>query len=359
MKKKLSAALLCMVMALGLTACGGGSDSDKSGEQKKDTESPAELEEVTVVLPRPAECLDDVDFIVADEAGYFEENGLKVSFEVASGTSDMTMVSMGQGLVCFPDPDVMLLGRESDLDVIAFYQRDTIASNCLIVTEDSKIQKLQDIEGCSIAVGDASWSAGIDPVLAAAGVDLSKVEYVVAGEDRAQMVESGKVDAAFSWEKGYQLWQAQGMAIRAIGFADYVNVPGNPLVTTKDNVKNKADTLQKFCRAMAQAEYFTTCNPEAATKIVMERFPSIDVDFETGVEVINAAIKLWSSSGDFEEHGYGYVGSEIWENCVEYAKKADIIKGDIEAADCYTDQFVKYANDFDHEQVKADAEGYK
>lgn len=363
--KKVAALLLSGVLALSLAACGGTKDTPNGGNDASDNNggneggTTGELDEVTIVLPRPAECLDDVDFVVADEVGYFEKNGIKVNFEVASGTSDMTMVSMGQGDICFPDPDVFLLGKESDLDIVTFYQRDTIASNVLIVKGDSSIQSLTDIAGCKIAVGDASWSASIDPVLIAAGVDPSLVEYVVAGEDRAQMVLSGKVDAAFSWEKGYQLWQAQGLDIRPISFSDHVKMLGNPLVTTRDNVENKKDLLQRFCRAMAEAEYFVTCNPEAAAEIVMERFPSIDVEKEAAVEVVNAAIKLWSSGEGFEEHGYGYVPDESWENCVTYAKDAGIIQNDYTVDDCYTDVFIEYANDFDKDAVKADAENYK
>lgn len=363
--KKMAALLLSSILTVSLVACGDSKEPDDSGKTATENggqnagEQGGTLDEVTIVLPRPAECLDDVDFVVADEVGYFEKNGIKVTFEVASGTSDMTMVSMGQGDVCFPDPDVFLLGKESNLDIVSFYQRDTIVSNVLIVKEDSSIQSLQDIAGCKIAVGDASWSACIDPVLLAAGVDPSTVEYVVAGEDRAQMVVSGKVDAAFSWEKGYQLWQAQGLAIRPISFYDQVKMLGNPLVTTKDNVENNKDLLQRFCRAMAEAEYFVTCNPDAAAQIVMKRFPSIDVEHDVAVEVVNAAIKLWSSGEGFDEHGYGYVPDEIWENCISYAKEAGIIENDYTADDCYTDVFIEYANDFDKDAVKADAENYK
>ncbi len=317
-----------------------------------------DLDEVTLVLPRPAECLDDVDFIVADEVGYFEENGLKVNVEVATGTSDMQMVVMGKGEVCFPDPDVMLLGMDGGMEVIGFYQRDTIAENCIVVKNDSDIKELKDIEGKSIAVGDAAWSVCIDPILTAAGVDASTVEYVVAGEDRAQMVLADKVDAAFSWEKGYQLWQAQGLDLRPISFFEFVNMPGNPLVTAKANLESNPDLYQRFSRAMAQAEYFVECNPEAATQMVLDRFPSIDVSLEDGVEVIKAAVRLWTSADGFEEHGYGYIDDSAWEECIKYAKECGFVTGDYTAADCYTNQFVEGANDFDREKVEADAANY-
>ncbi len=364
--KRILTMIIIAGMVAGLTACGSkassntASDPSGSGEEATgDTADAGSLDEIIIVLPRSAECLDDVDFVVADEIGYFKENGISVTFEEASGTSDMTMVSMGKGDICFPDPDVFLIGIESNLNVKAFYQRDTIAENCLVVNSDSDIKELKDIAGHSIAVGDASWSACINPVLIAAGVDPDSVEYVVAGDDRAQMVISGKVDSAFSWEKGYQLWQAEGLDIRPISFSDYVEVPGNPLVATTDCINNNKDVLTRFCKALAEAEYFVTCNPEAATKIVMERFPSIEVEEEDAVEVINAAIKLWSSADGFEENGYGYINTEAWEDCIKYAKEAGVITKEYSVSDLYTDEFVKGANNFDKASVKADAEGYK
>ena len=345
MKSRLMAIAMCLAMVVSLSV--------------PRAQAEGTLDDVTVILPRSAECLDDVDFIVADEIGYFEENGISIHFEEATGTSDMMMVVMGQGEVCFPDPMVMMLGKDGGLDVKAFYQRDNIAENCLVVNSDSDIRELKDIAGHSVALIDASMQLCIDPVLLAIGVDPATVEYVVGGGSCAQMVVSGKADAAFSWEKGYQLWQAQGLDVRPLKFSDFVEMVGNPLVTSNELIQSNPDLLKRFCRALAQAEYWVMCNPDAAAEIVMNRFPSIDISHEDAVKVIDAAILLWTSAAGYDEYGFGYVGEAAWENTIRYSKASGAVTGDYTYADVYTNEFVSYANDFDHDKVKADAEAYQ
>lgn len=369
--KKMLVLILSMIMVLSVLGCSKPQEDNTVQDQKEgndvkkteksetsETSEQKKLDKVTVILPRTPEVLDDVDFIVADEVGIFEKYGIEFNIEVASGTSDMQMVAMDRGQICFPDPIVMMLGKDSGLDMISFFQRDTIAMNVLVVRTDSDIYTLEDIAGKSIAIGDAAWSVGIDPVLKAAGVDISTIEYVVAGEDRAQMLMSGKVDAAFSWEKGYQLWEASGMEFRVLPFYDYVDMVGNPLATTVENVKNNPDLYQRFAKAMAEAEYWVTCNPEAATQIVLNRFPSIDIELEDGVEIIKAAIMVWTGSPYFDEYGFGYVDDQVWLNTYQYAKDVGVITGDYKIEDLYTNQFIKEANNFDREAVKAAAEAY-
>ena len=104
--------------------------------------------------------------------------------------------------------------------------------------------------------------------------------------------------------------------------------------------------------------YFTECNPEAATQIVLKHFPSITTDFDSSLEVIKAAVKIMTND-ETKQYGYGYSNKERWENCVKYAKLIGMISEDIAYEDIMTNEFIEAANTFDHDTVKADADAYQ
>lgn len=372
MKKKMVATLLIMVLVISLFAgCSAPqpqadvseepevSEATGEGTAAPGEETTKELDIVTVVLPRDIEVLDDVHYVVAQKMGYFEQQGIEVKFEKATGTSDMQMVSVGNGDICLPHPFVALIGLTGDIPLMGVFQQDVVNTNAFCVRSDNnEINSIQDFKGKTIALGDAAWGAIVNAELIAAGLSPDDVEYVVAGENRAQMVNEGQCDIVYTWEKGYQLWLAQGMDFKVITCEDNLYITGNPLLVSKDNYENNKDVIERFLRGLSMGVYFTSCNPEAATQIVLDHFPTIKTDFDASLEVIKAAVKIMTNE-ETEQYGYGYSNKERWENCVKYSKLIGMITEDIAYEDIMTNEFIEAANDFDHDAVKAEAEAFQ
>lgn len=372
MKKKLLALVLTMVLVISMIA--GCAQPEQNADVSEQTEQSAasetaseqttaetneELDVVTVVLPRDIEVLDDVHYVVAQEMGYFAQQGIEVKFEKATGTSDMQMVSVGNGDICLPHPFVALIGLTGGIPLVGVFQQDVVNTDAFCVRADNdEINSIQDFKGKTIALGDAAWGAIVNAELIAAGLSPDDVEYVVAGENRAQMVNEGQCDIVYSWEKGYQLWLAQGMDFKVITCEDNLEICGNPLLVSQDYYDNHQDVIERFLRALSMGIYFTNCNPEAATQIVLNHFPTITTDFDSSLEVIKAAVKIMTND-ETEQYGYGYSNKERWENCVEYAKLVGMITEDIAYEDIMTNEFIEAANTFDHDVVKADADAYQ
>jgi len=325
----------------------------------KDAGKPAELDTVTVVLPRDIEVLDDVHYVVAQKMGYFEQQGIEVKFEKAQGTSDMQMVSVGNGEICLPHPFVTLIGMSSDIPLIGVFQQDVINTDAFCVRADNdEINSIQDFKGKSIALGDAAWQASVAAELIAAGLSPDDVEFVIAGENRAQMVNEGQCDIVYTWEKGYQLWLAQGMDFKVITCEDNLYIPGNPLLVSQENYRNNKTLIERFLKGLSMGIHFTNCNPEAATEILLDHFPTITTDFNASLEVVKAAANIMTND-DTERYGYGYSNQERWDNCVEYSKKLGLIEKDIPYEQIMTNEFIEAANDFDHAAVEKDAKNFK
>jgi len=332
----------------------GGSGGDDGGEIGKDG-----LDKLTFVFPRSYELLDDAHMHVAFAMGYFEENGIDLQLETAMGVDDLKMLVSGQADVALPSSFVQIAGHEAGLPFKSVYQQDNVNIFGYCVRPDSGITSIADLAGKSITLGDPAWNTISDPILIAAGVDPSEVEYVTAGENRAQLVEAGQADAVLTWYKEFNLWQAQGMDLEWLAGEDVVQLEGSSLCFATDQIEAKNDIIGRFLKAYAMGSYFTYLNPAAATEITLERFPSIQVKFPDAMEAIKALVYI-ENGDDVDQNGYGWHNPEKWEAQMAACRAAGTLtRDDLTLDEIYTNEFVEVANDFDHARVEEDAANYE
>ncbi len=316
------------------------------------------LTKITMVLARSVEVLDDTHIHVASEMGYFKEEGLEVILQQSYGTTDVRMLGAGQADVAFPSPAVQLVAHGNNIPIKSFFAIDQRNIWAYAVLPNSGINSISDLKGKTISLGDAGWSQISNPLLRRAGVDPKDVEYVPAGENRAQLVWEGKIDAVLTWEKEYQLWQAQGMDFQIIYAADYFDTCASSIATNTKTIEKNPELLKRFGRAVAKGLYFCKLNPAAATEIVLEKFPSIRVDIKGALKAIEGLVYI-TNDDTTEKYGYGYHNKADWEINIEDSLIEGIISKPIPVEEVYTNEFVEFYNDFDHIKVEADAANYK
>ena len=330
------------------------SGADAEGELGKEG-----LDTLTFVFPRSYELLDDAQIHVAFAMGYFEENGIDLQLETAMGVDDLKMLVSGQADVALPSSFVQIAGHEAELPFISVYQQDNVNIFGYCVAPDSGITSIADLAGKSITLGDPAWSTISDPILIAAGVDPSEVEYVTAGENRAQLVEAGQADAVLTWYKEFNLWQAQGMELDWLAGEDVVQLQGSSLCFATDQIEAKKDIIGRFLKAYAMGSYFTYLNPAAATEITLERFPSIQVEFADAMKAVEALVYI-ENGDDVAQNGYGWHNPAKWEAQMKACKAAGTLtRDDLTLEEIYTNDFVEVTNDFDHKSVEEDAANYQ
>lgn len=326
--------------------------------EQTENDAPKTLDKITLVFPRSYECLDDAHIHAAIELGYFEENGIEVVFEQAYGTDDLSMIVAGQADTGYPSSFVQIAGHEAGLPFKSVYQVD----NCNIfgysVRPDSGITSISDLKGKTIALGDPGWNTISDPILIAAGVQPSEVTYITAGESRAQMVDAGQADAVLTWYKEFELWNGQGITLDYLAGEDVLQLTGGCLVFENNAIDAKRDVIERFVRGYAMGAYFTYLNPVAATEITMNKFPSLDVDFEWALLSIEHLIYI-DNGEDVEQHGYGWHNEEKWNTQMDACRAGGTLsRTDLTVEEIYTNDFVEAANSFDHGRVEEDAKNY-
>lgn len=336
---------------------------EKEEAPAEETAAPAEeetteMQTLRFVFPRSYECLDDCALHAAIQLGYFEEVGLDLVMDQALGTDDMKMLVSGQTDVAFPSPGIQFTSHEAGLDFISAYQVDVRNIFGFCVPADSDINSIADLKGKSIALGDASWHTSVDGDLLAAGVDPSEVEYVTAGDNRAQMCAAGQVDAVMTWQKEWQLWNAQGLDFKWLAGEDVLEQNGSSLCFETNWYNENKDTVAKFLKAYAMGAYFTYLNPAAALEITLETYPSIDVEFEAAMGSVEALVYI-DNNEDTAVYGYGYANPDTWAKTQQTMLESGIITQEFDAEVLYTNELVEEINSFDKTKVEADAANYE
>jgi NitT/TauT family transport system substrate-binding protein len=271
-------ALLSLV-AVATTACGGAASSDE-GASTDTSSGPVEMQKVSVgnfgnsTLTMP--------YTIAQEQGFFEDEGLEVETVVApSGPAlasaligGTTQIATGVTQGIFP-----AMAQGQPLRAVApFGQMDLQ----LVVPEDSGVKDVADLEGKNIGVTarGAVSETFARTMLKEAGVDPDSVTYVAVGPLPAQIAafQQGAIDASSFSADATIVAEAQGVELRDLvstldGSAGELGDYGlqSFWATTEQYTKEHGDVLDGFCTAMNKASDWLAddANKDAAVTSIM------------------------------------------------------------------------------------------
>lgn len=231
-------------------------------------------------------------FFAGDAEGFYGEEGIAPTF-TAGGSNILAWQQITSGAALLGDEDNTLLLKaiESGEDLVAIgavFQKSPAA---ILSLSDNPITSAADFEGKTIAYPD-NGIAQFSSALEAQGVDISKVTIVPAGADPTQLV-TGQVDGygGYATSQGASLEQ-QGVKINYL-YLDDLGVPsyGNVIVTTRKNIEDNRDLIEKFLTATVKGYEWMNANPEDAAAIVVNDVNptgGLDLDTESATARIQA-----------------------------------------------------------------------
>jgi NitT/TauT family transport system substrate-binding protein len=314
------------------------------------------------VSPRGSlEVVDDFAYWVAKRMGYFGDLDTSVEAGPPDATAAIKLVDQNQSDFGYPSPGVLSLGLEQGMKLKSVFH--IMAGDVF----DFAFQKgkapadLKGMEGMTIVLGSAGWQSIADPMLAAAGVDLSTIKYVeVAGW--GQSLAQGQADAALTWEGLRAQWRGQGFDFDYLLGKNASVFPANSFVIRAKDLEDPAlvETYTKYLRGWAMGLEFGWLNPAAATQIAMDEFPGL----ATQMDPATAVESLMQQSGLMHAHWdkrgkWGLHLEESWQSYFDAIHKIGQISQPLKAGDVVTNELIDGANDFDHARVKADAEAFE
>jgi putative hydroxymethylpyrimidine transport system substrate-binding protein len=282
---------------------------------------------------------------LAQERGYFEDEGLTVDIHVPANPEDgLRLVGSGDEDFAISYQLDTLLARGEDIPVQSIAALVQHPLNGIMSLESAGISRPADLEGKTVGyAGLASDEALIAAVLAADGLTVDDIELVNVGFNLAPSLVSGQVDAvigAYFVYESFQIENESGDEVTVLpltewGVPDYYELV---LVASDETVADDEETIEKFVRALQRGYGDAAQEREAAVEALLAN----NADAVEAVETASIEL-LWPYWTDEGEVVFGTQTEENWERYADWLKASGLLAGDIEPDSAFTNEFVEAA----------------
>lgn len=332
-----------------------------------------EATKIRALLPIPNFDESFAPVAVAQEMGYFKEEGLDVTIIPVNGSKEVAIqVSAGNADVGLASPADAVIGMQSGTNLDVQYYSNLYYQNIwpLSVVEDSPIKSVKDLKGKKIGVlsiGSTGITFGRAYVKEAGFNPQSDVTFVPigAGGQALTAIRQGVVDALVFNDAALAKFSVLGLKTRRLPVSDELrDLPDTSILARPGNIEKKRAQLVGFARAIAKGYLFTVTNTPAAVKLTWKIRPEAEPKnmkpedaLKQGVAVTQARMAIWSSPKANGVSGAFIEGD--WKNLVAFLKELGSLREDVPLSRIYTTALTSDINKFDRDAVIAQAKMFK
>ncbi|MHA6260241.1 ABC transporter substrate-binding protein [Sporosarcina sp. CAU 1771] len=328
LKKVWLVALLSLLLLL--TACGGNTSKEK--------ENGEELQKIQFVLDWTPNT-NHTGIYVAQEKGFFEDEGLDVEILLPGEAGADPLVAAGQAQFGVGAQEAITEARVQEIPIVsiaAILQHNT--SGFASLTSEN-IESPKDYEGKSYGGWGAPLEqAIISTLMEAEGADASNVEFInIGNSDFFTAVER---DIDFAWI--YYAWTGIEAELRGIDmnmqylneYSEKLNFYTPVLTTNEKMIAENPETVKAFVKAIAKGYEFAIDNPEEAAEILIAAVPDLDE------ELVKASQKWISPKYKDDAPRWGEQKLSIWEGYAEWMTENDLLDIEFKANEAFTNEFL-------------------
>jgi NitT/TauT family transport system substrate-binding protein len=339
------------VAALVLAACGGGGDAEGGPSGDAST--------ITYSLPTP-ESLLFYPPLVAEELGFFEQEGVEAEFVTAGEEIPSTaLVENGDVDIAMADIDELVISHaQGGNQQVAFSPQHSNTAGT-VVPEDSPIQDFSELAGQTVGLASEEDTAQVEAQLLAAGLSGDDIETVVVGTSGAlvkQTFDDGEIDAYVGAVSDFTAIAATGTPLRNITPDDVQSIDGNPVAVSPETLEAKREALVAFFRAWAMGQYVGIEHPDVVEAIVRERVPAEWRNEDVASAALAQSIELMTPD---DPERIGDVRPEVWTTAQDLLFSVEIIDEKANIDDILDDSLIEEINDFDRAEIDAAVEEWR
>jgi ABC-type nitrate/sulfonate/bicarbonate transport system substrate-binding protein len=293
---------------------------------------------------KPQANLPFVGAYVAQEKGFFTDEGLDVTIEHSPGKGEhLQLLTAGKVQVTTQDAAVLLKRRaDPGLPLVSIALIGQRGQQAFVALADSGMETPKDWEGHLVGY-KGTPPPDLFALMAAAGADPDRVELVNVGFDPRVLTE-GQVDVypVFKSNEPY-LIESWGYDLTLWDAADYgVPTLGLTYVTSDEILAQNPEMLTRFVRAALKGIEYAAEHPDEAVEIVMQYAgPETDPDHMRFM----LETELADAYGPYTEgHGLGWQTAEQWQALADMLAQYDILVPDDVGA-VFTTQILEAAGE--------------
>ncbi len=209
--------------------------------------------------------------IIAEENGYFTEQGLEVEIVSPANPSDPPkLVAAGQAELAVSYQPQLHLQVHEGLPLIRVGTLIATPLNCLLVLADGPIQSIADLKGKKVGFSVAGVEeALLTAILRPHGLDFDDIELVNVNWSLAPSLMSKQVDAVIGAFRNFELNQ---MDIENVpGRCFYLEEEGLPaydeLIYVANPKMKDDDRIRRFLAATEKATQYIVNHPQKSWEI--------------------------------------------------------------------------------------------
>ena len=270
-------------------------------------------------------------FFLAQDRGYFKQEGLDVSFDQGNGSgAAVPLVANGTYDMGFGDINALIelaakKPEEAPVGVFMIYNRPPFT---VVVKADSPIKSAADFPGKKIGGPPNDGALKLFPALCAtAKIDCSKVEITNMQPNlREQMLMQGQIDAAFGYVTTIRFSaKLSGIdpdkQLRFIKYDAYgMDLYSNGVIVSKKFIKEHPEAVKGFLKALNHGIKDAIADPKAAIDAVAAREPLVKPDIERAK--LDATMTDEMSHPEIAKIGLGDISDERMTKAIEILVKA-------------------------------------
>lgn len=316
-----------LLLALPLAAC-GGDDGD------------GDLSEVTIGLSFVPN-IQFVPFYIADAKGFYEDEGVKVTFNHHGVGADLfAALVAGQETMMMAGGDEVLQARGSDVPLVYVAEVFTSYPVGLIVPADSDIMSVADLRGHSVGIPGAYGAnyLGLLALLDSAGLTEDDVTVESVGFTQASALLAGHVDAVMGYMNNEPIQiEKAGMPVRTFPVSEVQPLVSNGLVALEEKLADDPETVEAIVAATLRGVQYAIDNPEEAVEIARDFVPTLTTDenLADARAVLDATLPMWAPTGE-----PGASEPTSWDSMLAFFADHGIVSGDIDLSAVYSNEYL-------------------
>ncbi|TMC54319.1 MAG: ABC transporter substrate-binding protein [Chloroflexi bacterium] len=296
--------------------------------------------------------VDDYPIWVAFERGYLKQLGVDLS--IVAQREPSPGGAGADSAVTFVSPAELLSMADRGLNPTSIFQLCAGSVFGFALHRGGRVRRPRDLEGASIAIGDESWKAIVDPLLVEAGVNPRVVTLVVARDRWLEFAADGVTDAALSW-RGLAHTDAGRHLTHFVGDR-WSQLPAHSyaVVGLEHRTALEIDGLNRFLQALVLALEFAAENPRGAAQITYRSAPGLaeTLSPQAAVDSLAVASSVYSS-GRRRGMAWGLHERPRWQRYMSAAEQSGLAKP--ASKPVYSNQLIATANSIDTTLVHLDA----
>lgn len=278
--RRVTVLALSTVFALVAAAC-SGDDSSDGGDG---SDAAGDLTSVSVRLNVDATGT-HAPFLLAAENGWYEEEGLDVTFGEGNGSdSTVALIDAGDDDIGIAGFDAVAVLRGDGANVKAVGGWEMRSPLAIVTAEGSDIEAPPDLEGATVVMDQGDIPL-FEAYAARAGVDADAVNTVTMTEEaQSAALAAGRIDGILGWTTYHspQVAELTG-GVETILWSDSdFDLMNLVIIASDDAIANRSDMVCGFVRASYRGLEAAREDPDGAVQTLVEAFPNLDEGIALG-----------------------------------------------------------------------------